>query len=90
MNRRDDERERERDIIIFDAIKLSRPYFTFIFIRRKILVKSAKANGIEYGICLTFSDEKNVELFYTNTLNMRKRAALFLHLRDATQKNALS
>ena len=80
MNRRDDEREREREIIIFDAIKLSRPYFTFIFIRRKIL----KANGIEYGICLTFSDEKNVELFYTNTLNMRKRAALFLHLRDAT------
>ena len=84
MNRRDDERERE--IIIFDAIKLSRPYFTFIFIRRKILplVKSAKANGIEYGTCLTFSDEKNVELFYRYTLNMRKRAALFLHLRDAT------
>ena len=88
MNRRDDERERERDNNLRCNKALSSVFHIYFY--KKILVKSAKANGIEYGICLTFSDEKNVEIFYRYTLNMHKRAALFLHLRDATQKNALS
>ena len=52
MNRLD--ATRERDVMLFfDTIKLSHPYFTFIFIREEkyyALRKSAKANGFEHVV----------------------------------------